>query len=725
MKTGLFFRRKLVFICFFIYPHSESHFLCIARTFKSISMVTFVVRITGTAEGRSSFIRGALTRDKKKVLLVPESGPFNAYSMHQVLFELSFLYIAGPLNRTEFRDDDQKKYDYSLNLYTKNDTYINGKYGFVIGTTPPVKQKAIMTAYFNAKFDRMVIVVRNDDPKLREKAKEDPTKSFYSIELDGGLNLSDEEINNKILGEHAPYGEVGQAIFNGKYLLSQEIPFLFRLLFENCDKPNNRVPNFLRIIMSLKGFFKVLTVPQESDQESHGIKFNGGVLKSMVWVHSDAQKMINNGRCYILDASFFATKPYVYAIFLTEYAGVSYPFCVSIGTTENADLFQYAFEVMKEYGINMVPKPAVTDLGGGIKKFCCANGIVQFWCQRHWLELFNPNSFVGRIVARLMKCQTSEEFYSLIPWAIQCVATFQKNQKKLPANSDKLFKCLCQQQCSNDEERYKYNPIRWAAFGRIENGLPTTSNYLESLHGHINHDLPNNNSFNRGINTIFTHVFTHIGNRHSLSLAAAQRSLNKLKKIANSSARATKAHYFAKVFCNSMWESISDPAAITKDELNQLIIPPLDVIETFDFTLDFNVSKRTCVHDVKYSKPLKWDQRQLRHPTAHNSAPLIEASKSLSEQEERLFRMELEAAASVLHRELLVIAADVARVTRRPYTEISHACIAMFGNLHPELKETVGIFASELAEAKQLEYAAEARVHILGSMKVCPDFQPI
>ena len=193
------------------------------------------------------------------------------------------------------------------------------------------------------------------------------------------------------------------------------------------------------------------------------------------------------GRYIELDASFRAAEPYCYALVNVIRNNESVTVALSLGMTENTDLYEMAYQAIERSGIPRAllnRLPVLSDMGRAISSFCANRGIQQFLCHRHIIESFGepePKSWVVRLLA----CPTKTEYKELsaqIAAEIRLWKLF--NRQKESEKVDKVLEMLHPMSMS-----HKYARSQWALWKRTQYHVARCSNHSEAMHRVLNQDL--------------------------------------------------------------------------------------------------------------------------------------------------------------------------------------------------------------------------------------------
>lgn len=444
-------------------------------------------------------------------------------------------------------------------------------------------------------------------------------------------------------------------------------------------------------------------------------------LKGFVWVAPWAREVIRDCRSYIIDASFKGTKPYVYSVFMGEDANASYPFALSVGITENEALYQNAYNVMKDNGIEMLRKPVISDLGSSIMAFCQSHNFEQFWCQRHFLNLFGTNSFACKVMKRVTKALTEKDFTQELMQA-RCDLDEYVKKHGTDENIQKAYQCINFDPGKNDE---KYNPAHWAMYHRYSGGFPTTSNALESFHGHVNRSKARRSSVKNGTFVIISHIFEHMRKISKNAQAVVNNRISKIRRHPVGSRNICECH--KSKYLSALFRIENFPCCHTVSNLgtphNVKIRDPIQIPQT-DFP-NRGYAYTTAGFPPFDLRNLTERQRQQKRARLEKERNAL-LTRSSQGQLNPHASYEIEQQSSYFERSMLRLASDISYSNPRlSYTHISHTMLVRIGrdihNVIMEDEETITrIIAehySEVNDTTQRLLTARYRVMFENSFK--------
>jgi hypothetical protein len=144
-----------------------------------------------------------------------------------------------------------------------------------------------------------------------------------------------------------------------------------------------------------------------------------------------------------------------------------------------------------------------SDQGSGLKKYCETHGIIQRYCLRHFVSSLKDHLF-GCYVTYLVKSATLTEFQML---NLAFCAPLQEAINNGPDPNARLMRARKEFGKAGLAINFREGVVqsivianreRWAQVSivqKIEDHLPSTTNSLESMNGHLNASVTRNNGF--------------------------------------------------------------------------------------------------------------------------------------------------------------------------------------------------------------------------------------
>ena len=223
---------------------------------------------------------------------------------------------------------------------------------------------------------------------------------------------------------------------------------------------------------------------------------NSGVFilnKAFSLFHNNSNLTIDG---FILDTTWRAIPNYVTSILNVCFKNSSLPIAFAFGSGETIYLYDLLLQTVQDHlNIEFEGKYLESDEGSALHSICDKYSMIQLSCLRHFLEKLKKLDYFYE-VKQLLKCTSQFEFEN-------CLQIFSDH-----------FTTICTE---NPEEFTKINKIllkvglffldgqitiqnlnKWkkvSLLSRVDACMPSTTNTLEAMHGHINESCPRRNTF--------------------------------------------------------------------------------------------------------------------------------------------------------------------------------------------------------------------------------------
>lgn len=273
---------------------------------------------------------------------------------------------------------------------------------------------------------------------------------------------------------------------------------------------------------------------------------NDKVLRSIVWIMPWFTQILNTIQFLELDASFKACRPYAFSIFHGIIFNSTIPFALTIGPSENEELFEILYTSFKKFNFNqnlLENKQVLSDMGPSIISFCSSHSMVMNFCHRHIIEVFGANSGIGTWVKKILQCNTKNEFLNLrneINKEIDAFLSIKYKSPEIDLNrepkiNDLKIMLLLPEEVEKSElaekiKKSNYYMPKWANWLRRDFHIPRCTNHAEGFHGNINSKLRKKgiSSFKTGFCKIVDFIVNYIENRKESYGMPFQRKHSKL-----------------------------------------------------------------------------------------------------------------------------------------------------------------------------------------------------
>lgn len=307
------------------------------------------------------------------------------------------------------------------------------------------------------------------------------------------------------------------------------------------------IEKFVEIVSHLPGYIliKYRNIPEFDENDEKQSDNDENLTKSLIFKYKD-KDIIFNKLIWIMpwfpdikdqiqyleiDASFKALKPYAFCIFHGIIYNSSIPIGLSISPTECQKLYELFYEGCDFFKLDSnFEIPVLSDMSDSIIAFCKNHNLENFFCHRHIIQDFGPNSSFGNWSSKILRCKTYNEFMKIREDIIAELECFIEKinspqiDHNLQLKIDHLRIMLIDPyQFENDDDvdesilESNYYYIKWANWVRREKHIPRCSNHCEGAHGNIKQALKKKGkkTFKAGFKVIIDYIFNYISNRHN------------------------------------------------------------------------------------------------------------------------------------------------------------------------------------------------------------------
>ena len=286
------------------------------------------------------------------------------------------------------------------------------------------------------------------------------------------------------------------------------LKFLDQFFSYNLSLINFKAFNDINDIMSFFiGSLTIFVSLNKTNNKQFSIRYNHEEMyvNQIIWISPYVKSIIldNYISCIEWDSTFKSARPYTLCIPMAIYKNVGIPLGFIIGVSENSHLYQQIFdELCKTINININYIPCLSDFGSSIKSFCESKNIIQYFCHRHLLEIIGSNSAIIPVVSKIIECDNTISLNSNL---IHCSSYLLKLMEigiKQSLINDILGKIGMQ---FIDGTIIIINEHIFNSISMIQRknlGIPSSTNHIESSHGHINRITPRKRNFFTTLNRL-------------------------------------------------------------------------------------------------------------------------------------------------------------------------------------------------------------------------------
>ena len=212
---------------------------------------------------------------------------------------------------------------------------------------------------------------------------------------------------------------------------------------------------------------------------------------------------------FLLDTTWKIMSLYVTSIIMGSAYNVGLPLGFAFGHGEDKAMYKELLETLQDkLEIRLKDMVIESDQGSALRAICKELEMIHLACMRHLLVSLKYND-ATYLISTIIKCATDEELKYALKYAVEAYEKLTDKDKIRRFNAAlkkiglayKAKKQIQNEQGEvveqsgefevNDEERWKAISMMHRAKYR----MPSTTNALESTHGHLNKKTPRNNNF--------------------------------------------------------------------------------------------------------------------------------------------------------------------------------------------------------------------------------------
>ncbi|KAK8884525.1 hypothetical protein M9Y10_043639, partial [Tritrichomonas musculus] len=229
-----------------------------------------------------------------------------------------------------------------------------------------------------------------------------------------------------------------------------------------------------------------------------------------------------------IDGTFKVINKYVTCIVLgiAYNTGIPLGFCFSKFEDEN--LFNSIFEIFNEIvGVDLSKFTIQSDKGKAIESSCTKYGCTHIYCLKHLITSFKNKKFSFE-VSQLMKCQCQKDYDNLVDIFTPIFRSIKKqvDKNRLEKVLNKVGLTFSTGNISIlNQHVFDSNSMLKRSFYK----MPSTTNQIESKHGHLNDLTPRNNTFFGAIKRLILSITTQIHQFNRNMFHNYRRVINQIK----------------------------------------------------------------------------------------------------------------------------------------------------------------------------------------------------
>ena len=345
-------------------------------------------------------------------------------------------------------------------------------------------------------------------------------------------------------------------IKHNKRIFPNKIIMIFRQLSKKISKMNNlNLYNQLKLTLNKLEIFKIKKKVRsiveieafilghkliifnnlKIEKQQWGIEINlrKTFINNIILISPYAKSVLNSNqvKSIIWDTTFTICKPFCLIIPSAIILNTSIPLGIMICPAENSQNYDLMFCFIKEKTqIQLEKIPALIDLGKALQKFTKNRNLEKYFCHRHIIEYYGSNSSIFPIISKIINVDSDELKIIVFNSILSYLENIQNEKKK--NEMIKLFKKMGLNyinkriEIENNDKLESFINLR-----RILKGIPTTTNHLESHHGHLNEKYSRKRSFYSTFQKIIEYCFRSQTNYRSNVIKNYSRRTKKILEI--------------------------------------------------------------------------------------------------------------------------------------------------------------------------------------------------
>lgn len=256
----------------------------------------------------------------------------------------------------------------------------------------------------------------------------------------------------------------------------------------------------------IHGYLSIDIQKCATKRKLESIKYNGidYYIIGGVYISPFAKSILMSGdiiKGLLLDTTWKVMPMYVTSIIMASTMNIGIPIGLAFGSCEDKSLYERHFKAFSEQcGIELSKFVIESDQGSALKAVCDDNFAEHLACLRHLLVSLKYSQY-SYVVGELLKCT------SLLDHNNALTEFSNRFAKISDANELRELNNVLEKIGMNfaDGSINLVNQKRWdqvSMLSRINFKMPSTTNSLESSHGHLNKKTPRHNGFWSSINRL-------------------------------------------------------------------------------------------------------------------------------------------------------------------------------------------------------------------------------
>lgn len=281
--------------------------------------------------------------------------------------------------------------------------------------------------------------------------------------------------------------------------LNSDTFFIFDYYSTWNNKSTKSIYDLNTLKSTIKGFLKLDIQKSKRNRNLVKVLYEGEEFNVIggIYIHPYSYSILKENEIikgFMIDTTFKAMPHYLTSIIMgcTKNIGISLGF--SFGLSENKELYKRHFETFQEQlQIDLSQFVFLSDQGTAICAICDEYKVTNLCCLRHLLASLKYNKY-SYVAGEFLKC-TSEIDYGFLKEAMLPIFNEINDDEEINKLNKTLEKIGLVYKDKDIKELQTSKWMRSSMLYRPMFSMPSTTNSLESLHGHINKRTPRNNNF--------------------------------------------------------------------------------------------------------------------------------------------------------------------------------------------------------------------------------------
>ena len=247
-----------------------------------------------------------------------------------------------------------------------------------------------------------------------------------------------------------------------------------------------------------------------------------------------------------MDTTWRVLPYYVTSILMCSVCNVGIPLAFSFGKGETVSLYEMFFKAFADkFGIDLGTFTVESDNGVALTTVCSNHNNKHLKCLKHFLTSLGLEEF-SKQVGELVSAKCIKDFDALCKIYVD---QFSRVPSEKVANLTKTLSKAGLAFCPEKKEIIIADFTKWETISQIERikyAMPSTTNALESSHGHLNARIPRRNNYWSAMLRLVMYVM----NKENNFSEALQRNYQREKRVVmktfkeNSSLIEQQIHYY-------------------------------------------------------------------------------------------------------------------------------------------------------------------------------------